>query len=576
MDNQEPTEDNLEAAVTRAAIYARVSSAGQLKRDGDDDGYSIPAQVKACEHRASVLGAEVAKAYVEKAESARSDDRPVLQLMLQELPKLGVKYLIVHKVDRLARNRLDDALLYQRLVSMGIKLVSASENIDETPSGRLMHAMLAGFAEYYSNNLATEIKKGLLQKHAGGGTPFKPPIGYRSKRELIGNADIRSVEVDPVQAPLVQLAFDLYRTGNWPLSRLTDHLEAQGLRYRATLKRPERPLGKNRVHDLLRNPYYVGVVNYCGRRVIGTHESLIDWETFDEVQAILEAHRVAGDRPSRHEHYLRGTLFCADCGGRLLYGVHRGNGGQYEYYSCTNRRARHTGGRCESSHFSAAIIEEKLIEHYRTVRLTKKKRDEIRNDVIRDTKERAAVIEREMERHKRTIAEIQQNQARLVQMAYKGLVDDEVLASEQSRLQKERSAAAKLLADSQVLADEIAERLQEVLERTRTPYESYRMGTPNERRILNQTFFKRILVGADHEILGATLTKEYAAVALWTTGLGQPRVDRPRTAQEAGQGASSENPDPDFQGQGSHLIQMVELAGLEPATSWVRSSASGV
>ena len=79
--------------------------------------------------------------------------------MLRELPSLRVKYLIVHKVDRLARNRLDDATLYQKLVGMGIKLVSASENIDETPAGQLMHGMLATFAEYYSNNLATEIMK---------------------------------------------------------------------------------------------------------------------------------------------------------------------------------------------------------------------------------------------------------------------------------------------------------------------------------------------------------------------------------------------------------------------------------
>src|ERR1700737_4428676 len=148
----------------KAAVYVRVSSTGQLGRDGDEDGYSIPAQVQACERKAAELDATVVQAYVERAESARSDDRPVLQQMLSELPTLGVRYLIVHKVDRLARNRLDDALLNQQLLEMGITLVSVSENIDQTPSGRLMHGMLASFAEYYSNNLATEVLKGLNQK----------------------------------------------------------------------------------------------------------------------------------------------------------------------------------------------------------------------------------------------------------------------------------------------------------------------------------------------------------------------------------------------------------------------------
>src|ERR1035437_9801649 len=229
MKRPPPDDSSISSSSQGAALYVRVSSTGQLGRDGDDDGdgYSIPAQVAAWERKAADLGADVVKSYVERAESARSDDRPVLQYMLSELPRLRVRYLIVHKVDRLARNRLDDATLYQKLVGIGITLVSASENIDSTPAGRLMHGMLATFAEYYSNNLATEIKKGLQQKHLKGGTPFRPPLGYQSRRELVGSADIRTVEIDSERAPLVQQAFDLYATGDWTLNRLTEHLEAQ-------------------------------------------------------------------------------------------------------------------------------------------------------------------------------------------------------------------------------------------------------------------------------------------------------------------------------------------------------------
>jgi site-specific DNA recombinase len=320
-----------------------VSSSGQLGRDGDEDGYSIPAQVQACEREALQREAEVVKVYIERAESARSDNRPVLQQMMREVAGLGTRYLIVHKVDRLARNRLDDATLYERLLGMNITLVSASENIDATPAGRLMHGMLATFAEYYSNNLATEIKKGLNQKHLSGGTPFKPPVGYMPRRELIGNQDIRTIDVDHERAPLVQLAFDLYATGDWPLAGLAEHLEALGLRSRPTLKRGPSPISKTSLHKLLRNPYYVGIVVYRGRRVIGRHEPLIDRATYDQVQAVLAAHSVAGDRPSKHEHYLRGSLYCAGCGGRLLYTKNRGKGGLYEYFSCINRYSRGYG-----------------------------------------------------------------------------------------------------------------------------------------------------------------------------------------------------------------------------------------
>ena len=551
-----------------AAIYARVSSSGQLGRgdDEDGDGYSIPAQVKACEREAEARGATVIKAYIERAESARSDDRPVLQQMMRELPTLGVRYLIVHKVDRLARNRLDDATLYERFVGMNITLVSASENIDETPAGRLMHGMLATFAEYYSNNLATEIKKGLRQKHENGGTPFRPPIGYLSKRTLIGNQDIRTVVVDPERAPFIQEAFDLYATGNWTTKTLAAHLKQRGLRSRETPKVPARPLSASRVQEMLRNLYYVGIVIYRGHRATGRHETLIDRDTFDRVQALLSARSVAGDRPHKHQHYLRGTLYCAECGGRLLYGKYRGNGGQYEYFCCIGRLTRRQGGRCQTRHYPVSQVEDAIAEHYRTVHVTKRVRDAIWSDVRRDASERTAIVVKDIERHHRKIKTLEENQTRLVQLSYQGLVSNEVLASEQQRLEVEKLQAQRLLEAAELHAQDIETSLDGALAKTRTPHATYLASTPLERRLLNQTFFKRILVGDEGTIESAELTPVYAALSTWEPRLGKNQrhlkaVPRPT---EGGQKA---NPDPVSRGQGLHNGQMVEPAGIEPATS---------
>ena len=558
-----------------AAIYARVSSSGQLGRgdDEDGDGYSIPAQIKACEREAEARGATVIKPYIERAESARSDDRPVLQQMMRELPALGVRYLIVHKVDRLARNRLDDAQLYERLVGMNIRLVSASENIDETPAGRLMHGMLATFAEYYSNNLATEIRKGLRQKHENGGTPFKPPLGYKSKRTLIGNQDIRTVIVDKERAPFVQEAFDLYATGNWTTKTLAAHLEQRGLRSRETPKVASRPVKAKTIQEVLRNPYYIGVVVYCGRRVIGRHKKLIDPDTFDRVQALLSARSVAGDRPHKHQHYLRGTLYCAACDGRLLYSKHRGNGGEYEYFCCIGRTSRRQGGRCQSRYYSAHEIEAAITEHYRTVQLPKPVREAIWADVRRDADERTAIVAKDIERHQRKIKKLEANQARLVQMSYEGLVSNEVLASEQQRLEAEKLQASRLLEAAELHARDIETALDGALAKTKTPRATYLASTPLERRLLNQTFFKRILVGEDGTIESAELTTVYAALATWEPGLGRPR--HLTALPSPTEGSNKKNPDPVSWGQGSHNDVMVELAGLEPATSWVRCGRSG-
>jgi site-specific DNA recombinase len=543
------------------AIYVRVSSTGQLGRDGDDDGYSIPAQIKACEREAELRGLSVAKAYIERAESARSDDRPVLQQMMRELPELGVGHLIVPKVDRLARNRLDDAVLYERLVGMRVKLVSASENIDETPAGRLMHGMLATFAEYYSNNLASEIRKGLQQKHQTGGTPFKAPLGYLPKRELIGNQDIRTVIVDEQRAPLIKLAFDLYATGDWTLHRLAAHLEALGLRSRPTPKRGECPIGLTSVHKILKNVYYVGIVEYRGNRVPGRHVPLIDQTTFDRVQALLAAHAVAGDRPYRHEHYLRGTVYCAECGGRLLYGKYRGKGGgSYEYFSCINRRGRGKGGSCTTRHYPVKRVERGVEDYYRTVRLSKRVQEQIRSDVCADAAERAAVIARDVERHERKLKSLADNQARLVHLSYQGLVSNEVLAREQDRLATEQQQTDHLLRLAKLNAEDIEASLKDALAKTTTPHATYVASDPLERRLLNQTFFTRLLVGEDSEVVGSTLTPIYAALSAWEPGFGQPTEP---TAAEP----ETRNPEAVSRRRGLHVELMVETVGIEPTSA---------
>jgi site-specific DNA recombinase len=308
---------------------------------------------------------------------------------------------------------------------------------------------------------------------------------HKPRRELIGNQDIRSIEVDHERAPLIQLAFDLYATGDWPLAGLADHLEALGLRSRPTPKRGPSPISKTSLHKLLRNLYYVGVVEYRGRRVTGRHEPLIDRDTFDRVQAVLAAHSVAGDGPSKHEHYLRGSLYCAECGGRLLYTRNRGKGGLYEYFSCINRYSRGTGGRCHTSHYPVGLVARAVEEHYQTVQLAQEVQDAVWADVRRDASERADVVAHEIDRQQRTIRTLEDNQLSIVQMAYKGLVSDEVLAREQDRLESERKRAEALLTKAHLHAKDLDASLEDALAKTRTPYDTYRTSNLLERRLPN-------------------------------------------------------------------------------------------
>ncbi len=144
-------------------IYLRVSSSRQADTDYDEEGYSIPAQRGGCQRKAEGIGVPLARDpdYIDRGESAKTADRPALQAMLERVERdASIGYVFVHKLDRLARNRVDDIEIVTRIRAAGAQIVSVAENIDETPSGVLLHGIMASIAEFYSRNLATEILKG--------------------------------------------------------------------------------------------------------------------------------------------------------------------------------------------------------------------------------------------------------------------------------------------------------------------------------------------------------------------------------------------------------------------------------
>jgi len=161
-----------------AFIYVRVSTREQARTGGGEEGYSIPAQRAAGLEKARQLGTIVTGVYIDAGESAKTAQRPELQRMLRDVRSQRPAYLIVHKIDRLARNRQDDIAINMALKKSGTQLVSCSENISDTPSGKFLYNIMADMAQFYSDNLAQEVLKGLVAKAREGGTPYKAPLGY--------------------------------------------------------------------------------------------------------------------------------------------------------------------------------------------------------------------------------------------------------------------------------------------------------------------------------------------------------------------------------------------------------------
>jgi len=233
----------------KAVIYLRVSTKEQAEQ-----GYSIPAQAEACRRFITQQGWELADEYVDRGESARTADRPQLQAMLARLGEdPGIDRLVVHKLDRLARNLEDHAAVRAALRKAGVQLHSVTETLEDSASGKLVEGILASIAEFYSANLGQEIRKGMDQKAAEGGWPVRAPFGYQNvRRDGTGRSGESVLEPDQ-QAPLVAWAFERYATGSLSLASLTDALAEGGLRNRLG-----NPPGVSAIHRMLRNPIYAG------------------------------------------------------------------------------------------------------------------------------------------------------------------------------------------------------------------------------------------------------------------------------------------------------------------------------
>jgi len=592
----------------RAVIYLRVSTREQANRGGEVEGFSIPAQRDACLRKAESLGADVVEQFLDAGESARSANRPQLQAMLSYVADERPDYVIVHKVDRLARNRVDDVEINVALTTAGCQLVSCSENIDETPSGMLLHGIMSSIAEFYSRNLATETKKGMRQKAKGGGTIGVAPFGYINVRERNNEgSEIRTVAVDPERAPWVVWMFEQYATGEWTTAMLAGELASRKV---TALPRPKSkggPLAVSHVGNILQNRYYTGVVKFEGVEYPGKQPPLVSEELFQRVQAVREGRVASQEKPRVHTHYLKGSVFCGQCGEPLTFEQTRnGRGVLYDYFYCLGRQVRKNG--CTFRAIQSSLLEDLIEEHWQTIRLPATTVDQIRDVVSSHIRQVVPERDRERQAAETQLAGLHRESDRLLHAHLADAVPLDQLKREQGRIAFERASLENRLNQATIEEARLFEALDRICELLTSGHALYLQSDGQGRRDLNQAVFERILICDDEvtssdltlpfdRVLSATLAEDLDAerqagmtATHSSTGhlrllpdlptesvdnrggvIGQARRRASRTSpsaviaasQEAGQ---TKNPGPS-QVRGSNEILLVAGTGFEPVTS---------
>jgi site-specific DNA recombinase len=532
-----PSEIEPALLTKRAFVYLRVSSEGQVNTGYSRDGLSIDSQRAEAERKAAELDTDIVKIFRDPGKSAFVDlhKRTDFLEMLDELKRCNehqatrVDYVIIWASDRWARNTIEHFQAHDMVQATGARLVSITEPMigEGTPEAFYFEGMKAVQNQYDSMRTGRAVKGGLYRKALTGGSYGGNRLGYiKTIEQLPDGSRVGGIVPDPNCHHFITLGFQLYASGEYSLSQLADELYFLGLRSLRTKRKASGKVGLTAWQRMLRNPYYVGLIVYKrgtpDEQVFpGRHDALIDQETFDQVQTRLDEKRVAGERPQRHQHYLRGSLFCGECGRRMVYGLSRSKSGQrYAYYFCLGRMKR--SGCTMRTSVRPELIGRAIERYYVTRPVQLKAKDvEARTEAIEAlvaVSQQAVAQVKAAKSH--LIAKLKAQQVRLIRLhAEEGDdISGDAFREERLRMQAEIAAAETSLAETEQRLQLDADMLRMALELAEDVAKVYSAASEQTKRGYNQAFFQKLYVTPEWDedqgqtvvkITKAELTKPY-------------------------------------------------------------------
>jgi len=460
--------------------YVRVSTAKQ-----GSQGVSLQEQRSAIEAYAARNAIDIVE-WFEEQETAAKRGRPVFSRMMKRLEATEAAGVIIHKIDRGARNLRDWADLGD-LIDKGVKVHFATESLDlASRGGRLSADIQAVVAADYIRNLREETRKGFYGRLKQGFYPLAAPLGY------LDNGKAKPKTIDPVKGPLVKRAFELYATGTYTLHSLRRELPIIGLTNKA-----DKPLTINGLSRLLNNPFYTGVIRLKnGQTFRGVHEPLIARGLFNDVAEILEGR--TPKRGFKHQFLFRQMIVCAGCGYKAIGERQKG----HVYYRCHACR-----GSCVREETIDAAIRHSL-GRIAPAPAGLDALIDVCNQLMADTRQLAA-------NHRRTQAArleyARGKLARLTDAMVDGLIERQAFEQRRVALAVEIDEIER-----QDGADPAApvRKVIEYLERAKTAQTQYEIGTPSEKRDILKSVTSNLIL--DRKNVQIRLPKSFLCIAAYT------------------------------------------------------------
>ena len=317
-----------------AVIYARYSSDNQSEQ-------SIEGQLRICEQYAKFNDILILDTYIDRAMTGTNDNRPDFQRMLIDSEKKQWDYVLVYKFDRFSRDKFQTVTHKKKLKDNGVKVISAMENIPDSPEGIILESLLEAMSQYYSMELSQKVKRGMnesrLKGNFTGGTLI---YGYKVEN--------KKVLIDEEQAEVVRFIYNQYSVGVFVKDIIAD-LTARGILNRG------KPFARNTVYKILKNEKYSGIYRYNDEVFTNIYPQIVPTDTFNIVRRKIDSNKY-GKQSTDVVYLLRNKMKCGYCGSSITAESGTSKTGEKKrYYKCIGRK--HNNG-CTKSMQRKEFLEE--------------------------------------------------------------------------------------------------------------------------------------------------------------------------------------------------------------------------
>ena len=480
---------------TPVALYARVSS------DRQDVDLSISAQQRALRDYARKNDYIVAREYIDEAESGRIADRSEFRKMIDEAARSNAPFreILVWKFSRFTRKREHAVAFKSMLRRKGVRVVSITEHADDTPTGKLLEAIIESVDEFYSENLAQEVTRGMREAASRGfWIGSRTPYGYSRVMVYDGPKKRPTLEPDPDASRVVKRIFDMAEAGTGML-----HI-ARALNDEGIASLAGKLWSKNGIHFILRNEVYTGTLIWGANakdkaepvRIEKAFPAIISKAKSQRVNSLMRsrAPKVINPRRVGSTHLLSGLLKCKACNRALSAQVAKS--GQFSYYVCQSIMKRGKDA-CDTPRLNARRFEEMVVGKIRSnvltdsnIRALAKVVDEQMDGVAREQSKRLETIEDELEDVKRKLGRIWH----FVETTDIGMADASARIKEHSERQKRLEDAA---ADARAILSQrrtVLDDVETIAAYAQDMKQFLKESEMTERRAFIETFVKEIVV----------------------------------------------------------------------------------